>query len=195
MKKRRIGIYAGTFDPVHAGHIAFALQAAKAAGLSTVYLAPERHPRRKQQVTHYAHRVAMIRRAIRPFRQLQVLELEDKTFSVLHTLPRLEGQFAHTSFVFVCGSDVVKHMSEWPHIGRFFEVFELCIGLRGDEQSATLDALLSELPAQPRGRIYVRSHASAVTSSQVREALRENRGVRGLLASVREYAAREWLYL
>ena len=46
----RIGIYAGTFDPVHAGHVAFALQSLEAAKLDRVYFLPERRPRGKRQV-------------------------------------------------------------------------------------------------------------------------------------------------
>jgi len=40
----RVGIYSGGFDPVHAGHIVFALKAQKVAGLSQIYFVPERRP-------------------------------------------------------------------------------------------------------------------------------------------------------
>lgn len=40
----RIGIYSGSFNPVHAGHIAFALQALESANLKTIYFLPERRP-------------------------------------------------------------------------------------------------------------------------------------------------------
>jgi cytidyltransferase-like protein len=60
----RIGIYSGTFDPVHAGHMAFALQAMQEAKLDRLYFLPERRPRYKQGVEHFAHRVAMLERAI-----------------------------------------------------------------------------------------------------------------------------------
>ncbi|MEI9913739.1 MAG: adenylyltransferase/cytidyltransferase family protein [Candidatus Saccharibacteria bacterium] len=41
MKARKIGIYAGSFDPIHLGHITFALQAIEQAGLDKVYFLPE----------------------------------------------------------------------------------------------------------------------------------------------------------
>ena len=78
----RVGIYAGTFDPVHVGHISFALQSLTAANLDSIYFAPERRPRNKQQVEHFAHRVAMIKRAIRPYRKFAILELVDTSFSI-----------------------------------------------------------------------------------------------------------------
>ena len=192
--KRRVGIYSGTFDPVHAGHIAFALQAATAAGLNRVYFVPERAPRGKRHVTHYAHRVAMIRRATRPYMQLEVLELEDKTFSVAHTLPRLRRDFPQSELVYLCGSDVIAHMAQWPHVARFLQQVELCVGRRGNETQLSIEQVLETLPL-PLRVTFFDSHAPAVSSSQVRAALREKRGVRGLLASVKVYAAQEWLYL
>lgn len=190
----RIGIYSGTFDPVHAGHIAFALQAASAAGLNRVYFVPERAPRGKRHVTHYAHRVAMIRRATRPYMQLEVLELEDKTFSVAHTLPRLRRDFPQSELVYLCGSDVIAHMAQWPHVAQFLQQVELCVGRRGNETQLSIEQVLETLPL-PLRVTFFDSHAPAVSSSQVRAALREKRGVRGLLASVKVYAAQEWLYL
>lgn len=193
-KHMRIGIYSGTFDPVHAGHIAFALQAVTAAKLSRVYFVPERAPRGKRHVTHYAHRVAMIHRATRPYTQLEVLELEDKAFSVAHTLPRLRRDFPDDELVYLCGSDVIAHMAQWPHVAQFLQQVELCVGRRGNETQHSIEQALETLPL-PLKVTFFDSHAPAVSSSQVRAALREKRGARGLLASVKVYAAQEWLYL
>src|SRR5581483_3364510 len=87
---KRIGIYSGVFDPVHAGHIGFALQAVERAGLDKVYFLPERRPYHKQGVEHFGHRVAMLKRATRPHPALSVLELEDISFTVERTLPKLQ---------------------------------------------------------------------------------------------------------
>ncbi|MBP7857790.1 adenylyltransferase/cytidyltransferase family protein [Candidatus Saccharibacteria bacterium] len=193
--KQRVGIYSGTFDPIHAGHIAFALQAVKAARLQAVYFVPERVPRGKRQVTHFAHRVAMIRRATRPYEHLDVLELEDKTFSIARTLPRLQQTFPSCDLVYICGSDVVKHMPQWPYIESLMQQTELCVGRRADEAWRSTREVLQSLPLAPRKVTYVESPAPAVSSSQIRVALRKKHGVRGLLASVKVYANREWLYL
>src|SRR4051812_5853101 len=92
-KQPRIGIYAGTFDPVHAGHMSFALHARQMAGLDEVYFLPERTPRHKPQAEHYGHRVGMLRRAIRPYNNLAVLELVDKHFTVQRTMLGLRQVF------------------------------------------------------------------------------------------------------
>ena len=89
MKRRsvRIGIYSGTFDPVHIGHITFALQAMKTARLDQIVFLPERMPRRKQSAEHYGHRAAMLERALRPYPSMGVLELADKSFTIARTWP------------------------------------------------------------------------------------------------------------
>jgi nicotinate-nucleotide adenylyltransferase len=191
----RVGIYAGTFDPVHAGHIAFALQAVEAAKLDHVYLMPEREPRGKAHVTHFAHRVAMIRRAARPHRQLDVLETEDRVFSTLTTLPRLQHRFPGATLVFICGSDVLAHMALWRHVERFLGATELCIGLREEETFAAVERVLSQLPVPPIKATIVQSYAAAVSSSKIRQAIRSKRHEKGLLRSVLLYAKQEWLYL
>lgn len=194
-KEQRIGIYAGTFDPVHAGHIAFALQAQKATKLDKVYLVPERQPRGKRHVTHFAHRVAMIRRATKPYASITALELEDKSFTIDHTLPRLKQRFPQSRLVFMCGSDVLSHMPDWPRIEQLLLSVELVIGKREQETQAIIQNAVNHLPTKPLAVTIVQTHAADVSSSQVRQALRERRGVHGLLASVRAYAGQEWLYL
>src|SRR5438270_13558590 len=109
----RIGIYAGTFDPVHAGHIGFALQAAQQARLDKLYFLPERRPRDKRGVEHFGHRVAMLRRAIKPHPKFGVLELPDISFSIERTLPRLEQKFQGDHLVFLFGSDAALQLPDW----------------------------------------------------------------------------------
>ncbi|QQS20154.1 adenylyltransferase/cytidyltransferase family protein [Candidatus Saccharibacteria bacterium] len=194
-KRSRIGIYSGTFDPVHAGHVAFALQAAEVAQLEAVYFVPERVPRAKRQATHFAHRVAMVRRAVRPYPHLKVLELADKTFSVAHTLPRLQHEFPGAELVFLCGSDVLQHMAKWAYVKQFLRSVELCVGRRENESADSIKKILSKIPSSHAEVIVFESHAPAVSSSHIRAALREKRGAKGLLASVKVYANQEWLYL
>src|SRR3569623_1388715 len=114
----RVGIYAGTFDPVHAGHISFALQALEAAQLDQVCFLPERKPRGKEGVEHFGHRVAMLRRAIKPYRQFSIIELVDISFSVEQALPELQRLFPQAQLVFLFGSDVVTNVPQWPHADK-----------------------------------------------------------------------------
>jgi len=191
----RIGIYSGTFNPVHSGHVTFALQALQTANLDKVYFLPERRPRYKQNVEHYGHRIAMIRQALHLHPKLDVLETDDVSFTVTRTLPRLERRFTGAELVFLMGSDVSIHMSSWPNIELLLERSELAIGLRAGTSWHDVRLRLSALPATPRAVHVVESYAPHVSSKKVRQGLRERRYVHGLLASVARYSNKNWLYV
>lgn len=192
---RRIGIYGGTFDPVHTGHIAFALQAITAAQLDTVYFMPEREPRRKAHVEHYGHRYAMLQRAVRPHAQLAVLDTTDKHFSVLRTLPRLQQHFQGVELVLVMGSDVATYVPKWPHADMLVKNVSFCVGLRAGADRTAIEQTFVELGVPADRLVLVGSYAAQLTSSKIRDALRSHRRINGVLMSVYKYAQKEWLYL
>jgi nicotinate-nucleotide adenylyltransferase len=175
--------------------MAFALQALKEAKLDMVYFLPERQPRHKQGVEHFAHRVAMLQRAIRPYRRFGVLELTDVNFTPERTLPKLRQKFPGSQLVFLLGSDVIPGLPEWPKVERLLEDCELVVGLREQSGQQDTERHMAAWPTQPRTvKIFV-SYAPEVSSGSVREALRRQAHVRGLLASVRRYSNQHWLYV
>lgn len=195
MKTLRIGIYAGTFNPVHAGHVAFALQAMQTAKLDKLYFLPERRPRYKQGVEHFGHRVAMLKRASRPYPQFDVLELDDVSFTVKRTLSKLEHLFPAARLVMLVGSDTVQFMPQWPLFDRLAMRTELVIGVRKDSTIKATQQLIASWPVQPVDTHILTSYAPHVSSHHIREALRARRYTQGLLASVSRYSDHHWLYV
>jgi nicotinate-nucleotide adenylyltransferase len=191
----RVGIYAGTFDPVHGGHVAFALQALQAARLDRVCFLPERRPRAKQQVEHFGHRVAMLNRATKPYPEFEVLEFVDVSFSVERTLPKLRKLFPKSELVFLFGSDVVAGLAEWPHAKELLESGELVVGLRFEDDRAKIRGIVEAWPVKPAAVTIFDSFAPRVSSGKVREALRQRQTTEGLLKSVERYSDHHWLYV
>lgn len=192
---KRIGIYSGTFDPVHAGHISFALQALEQAGLDEIYFLPERRPRGKADVEHFGHRVAMLKRASRPHRHLHVLELEDISFTVATTLPRLQKRFAKDQLVFLVGSDVAQYLPQWPNSKQLLQQVELVVGVRAADSMTITQELIQKWHIQPLALTVFDSHAAHISSRKIREALRLRQHTPGLLKSVERYSNRNWLYV
>lgn len=192
---RRIGIYAGTFDPVHAGHIAFALQALTAAKLDKVYFLPERRPRAKRHVEHFGHRAAMLKRAAAPYPQFEVLELVDVSFSVARTLPRLQNLFKGAELAFLFGSDILPRLHDWPEADKFLAASELVIGLRKKDNRRKLHKIVEAWPTPPKALTMFASYAPGVSSGLVRKALRRRQPAPGVLTSVERYSNRHWLYV
>jgi nicotinate-nucleotide adenylyltransferase len=192
---KRIGIYAGTFDPVHTGHIAFALQAVAAGNLDRVYFLPERQPRNKPGSTHFGHRVAMLKRAAAPHQQFDILELVEPNFSVQRTLAELKRLFGDDDLVFLFGSDVMADLAAWPHAKQLLRDNELIIGLREQDDRASLHAIIERWPVQPKVVTILASYAPEVSSGKVRAALRRRKSTKGLLPSVERYSDHHWLYV
>jgi nicotinate-nucleotide adenylyltransferase len=192
---KRIGIYSGTFNPVHAGHVSFALQAAVAAQLDAVYFLPERRPRNKQSVEHFAHRVAMLKRAVALHRRLHVLELEHVNFTVAATLPRLQKRFPKAELVFLMGSDVVPFIATWPNSTQLLKQCGLVVGVRAADNAAIVQESIQRWQVQPTSLAVIESHAAHVSSRKIREALQRREYIPGILRSVERYSSRNWLYI
>lgn len=194
----RVGIFSGTFDPVHAGHIAFALAAAEQAGLSRVYFMPEQLPRRKQGVTHYAHRLAMLRLALKPYQKLDLLELPDRQFSVRSSWPRLKKQLAGAGEIYMLiGSDMLNMLhgadaaQQWPGYEQLLAETRLIVGVRSEFDSSKTAKLLAELTND--GQI-AKTDWPHVLSSSIRNALLGGGQHSDLLGTLKGYARRHWLY-
>lgn len=194
MTMKRIGILAGTFDPVHKGHISFALQAIEQAGLDEVYLIPEPKPRYKGDATHISHRTAMLHMAVEGYSRVRVLELPDKQFQVATTLPRLRHEFPDAEMLMLVGTDVLGHMSVWPHIRSLLKFMGLVVAVRGDKDERHAFQLLSRLPLEPREAHVLTSNYKAVAARDIRGSLKTGGSPDGLLGSVKKYAAENWLY-
>jgi nicotinate-nucleotide adenylyltransferase len=195
MKKQRIGIYAGTFDPVHAGHIGFALQSLSAAKLDKVYFMPERRPRAKQQVEHFGHRVAMLTRALRPYPEFAAIELVDVSFSVERMLPKLLQMFEGNELIFLFGSDVIPSLADWPYAMEFVKGHELVVALRFSDDRKAIHKIVETWKTEPKAITIFPSFAPKISSDNIREALRRNQTAKGLLKSVERYSDHNWLYI
>jgi nicotinate-nucleotide adenylyltransferase len=169
----RVGIFSGTFDPVHAGHVAFCRAAFASAGLDSIVLLPEAEPRAKTSVTPLAHRVAMLELALRDEPQLSLLQLPDARFTVATTLPKLLAQFAGDTLALLLGSDVVPSLiAGWPGIEQLLASMELVIGIRSGDDPQMVERQLRQVQAAHSGvrliyKVVAGRHAHA-TSFRIR---------------------------
>ncbi|HSW81183.1 MAG TPA: nicotinate-nicotinamide nucleotide adenylyltransferase [Candidatus Saccharimonas sp.] len=169
---KRIGLYPGTFDPVHKGHLAFAEETAKICNLDTVIFLPERHPRGKQNVTDLQHRVALLEQAIATHPNASVAILKSDRFTVKDTLPELRALCGNASVTLLAGSDVMRNLWQWPDLTTLFEHVSLAIGMRaGDTQGDIDEATVKAQRAckVPINLKYIYAPHAEIASSQVRE--------------------------
>ncbi len=112
-----IGFLGGTFDPVHAGHLALARAALDALGLAQVEFLPAGDPWQKSGVTAARHRLAMLRLALQgePRMRINTIELEHlgPTFTIetVEVLRRRVGK--SLPLVLIIGGDQWKNFHTW----------------------------------------------------------------------------------
>lgn len=141
-----VGIYSGTFDPVHPGHIAFAVEALRACGLAEVVFLPEQTPRNKQNVTDITHRIDLIKKATSGASGLRVVRLESPQFTVKNTLPELQSLFGDTELTLLVGSDVVRtFLHSWEDLGTLLRKVRLAIGIRANDDVQEITAIIEKL--------------------------------------------------
>lgn len=168
---KRIGIFSGTFDPVHEGHLAFAEAARSQCQLDEVVLLPEPQPRGKQDVTSLEHRVAMLQQSVTNREGLRVLTLPSQQFSVAETLPQLRELFRDAEIIILMGSDVARSLPHWERVAELLREVSLAIGLRGPDQPADLKPILRKLEQTHHITIrhcFIQTPHPHLTSSQIR---------------------------
>lgn len=191
----KVGIFAGSFDPIHKGHIDLALTSLKQAKLNKVYFLAEAKPRSKPGVTHLAHRVAMIRQALKPHPGLELLELPDKQFLVAKTLPRLRHKFKKDELFVIVGSDVLGHISEWPLIETLFRYAGLIVGFKNSTSKTQIKKMINNLTVKPLSVFIIDNTNSSLSSRKIRQAIRTNQKPAGITASTHDYIKKHWLYV
>ena len=114
----RIGIYGGSFDPVHYGHLLLAECAREQLELDTVLFMPAATAPHKQQhtATSAAARVEMLKLAIGGHRAFEVSDLEIERGGVSYTVDTLTTlckQYADAELVLLVGADTLVDMPNW----------------------------------------------------------------------------------
>ena len=117
----RVGIFGGTFNPIHRGHLAIAEEVRKAIGLDHVLLIPAGRPPHKtgQKIPPAKHRLEMVRLSVRGHPNLEVSDLEvrrrGKSYTI-DTVKALERIYPKgTEFYLILGLDAFMEFPSWHH--------------------------------------------------------------------------------
>jgi len=116
---RRIGVFGGTFDPPHVGHLVAAIDARQALELDVVLLVVANAPWQKigsRQVSPAADRLAMVRAAVADAPGLEVSDIEIARGGLSYTADTLEalrGQEPGAELFLVLGNDAAAGFASW----------------------------------------------------------------------------------
>lgn len=114
---KRVGVFGGTFDPVHRGHLAILRAAQKHFGFDRVYVVPAyRNPLKERASAPLGRRLAALRAAVRPlpFVRLSLVETrQKKPCYMTDTLRYFKRRHPRAELFLISGSDILDTFHRW----------------------------------------------------------------------------------
>jgi len=137
-----IGLFFGTFDPIHIGHIQVARNLIVNKTVSQVWfvVTPSNPFKKDQKITSKKHRIAMVYLAIKDYAFFKASNLEFKLSSpqyTANTLRYLQENYNHHTFSVVMGADNYANITDWKDYQYILKNFKICVYKRNPYQMPT----------------------------------------------------------
>ena len=198
----RIGIYGGTFNPPHIGHLEAAKQAVKSLGLSKLLLIPAYAPPHKAVLPEHSptaqQRLEMLRIAAAGCPELSVSDMELRreggSYSC-ETVEAVKGQFPGAELVLLMGTDMFLTFDTWMHPEEIVKNASLGVFYRGDKgEQPAIAKKKAEMEARGVTVYLVRNEVIPISSTQMRRLLAFRCAGRFLPEGVLDYIRENRLY-
>lgn len=173
----RVGIFGGSFNPVHRGHLKLARAALSELDLSKLIFVPAGRPafREKEALLPAALRVKLLRRAIRGERRFEVSSCEVNRPGVSYTVDTLKyfkKKFgAEATLYFLCGADTLKHFPRWKSPATVLRLCRFVAATRPGHRPGSL----------PEGALFMPFGALDISSTEIRRRIRRGASVAKLV--------------
>lgn len=178
MQKIRTGIYGGSFNPIHNGHIAIANSMAELASLDEVWLVVSPQNPLKQSADLLADRLRldMTRLALTPYPNLKACDYEfglPRPSYMWHTLQSMSRDFPEREFTLLIGADNWAVFDRWFHADDIIANYPIAIYPR---TGSPIDAA-----SLPEGVRLYDTGLHDISSTEVRERIRRGEDVSGMI--------------
>ena len=136
IKKRKIGLLGGSFNPPHAGHLHISKRAIKVLDLETVWwiISPQ-NPLKKEYSQTFSTRVKACNKILRTTK-IQICEIEKRqknTFS-FNTIKVLKKKYPRLQFFWIMGADNMHNINRWKNWDDIFMEIPIAIFSRPNQQ-------------------------------------------------------------
>lgn len=170
----KIGVFGGTFDPVHNGHINAFVEAYIGLDLDQIIIVPTYvSPLKNSANSSDSERLAMLKLAVEPFEfvSIDTSELEGAVVSyTFDTLSTLKLKYPTDDLFFIIGTDHYLNFDKWAHSEALHDLAQFVVINRDD----------SELEIQPPFK-HLKTNIVEISSTTIRERLKTNTEIRHLV--------------
>ncbi len=201
---RRIGIFGGTFDPIHIGHLIIAEMAREHLSLEKVIFIPAAQSPLKlehEPVVSAQNRLEMVTLSIAGNPYFEVNDIEIKRAGTSYTVDTLEALVAgqpEDDLYLIIGADSLSSFHRWRNPRRICELARVVVLARGGEAPPNLELLAEFLPDEQKEQLtdrLVPTPVVEVSSTDLRSRIADHKSTRYQLhAAVRAYIEAKGLY-
>ena len=183
MSTQKIGLFFGSFNPIHMGHLIIANLMAETTDLSKVWFVVSPHNPFKQSkgLLHEFDRCDLVRAAIFDNYKLEVTDIEfhlPKPSYTIHTLVHLKEKYPEKEFKVIMGEDNLVNFTKWKNYQQILKDYGLYVYQRPNTQ-------LSELKTHPNVT-YIEAPMLDISATFIRACIKRKQSVRYLVPDVVE---------
>lgn len=178
----RLGIFGGTFDPIHLGHLIIAEVFCEELGLEHLLFLPAGQPPHKigRPISPIAHRLTMLQLAIQGNPRFSISYVDVRRPGPCYTADSLEilhAEFPHHDFIFLMGEDSLHDLPSWHDPDRIARLAFLGVAMRPGVQ-VNLETVFAQVPAARDRVILVPVPLIQIAASDIRRRVAEGRSIR-----------------
>jgi nicotinate-nucleotide adenylyltransferase len=179
-KRKKIGLYFGTFNPIHSGHLTIANHLVEFSDLDEVWLVvtPHNPHKKKNSLLDDIHRLTMVRIAVEDYPKLKASNIEfdlPQPNYTVNTLAHLEDKYPEIDFCLIMGEDNLKSFHKWKNYEVILEQFEVYVYPRISE--GKIETQFEDHPSIHK----VDAPIMELSSTFIRKAIKEGKNIRPML--------------
>ena len=192
----KIGIFGGSFNPIHNGHISLAQQLREKAGLDEVWLmvSPQNPLKQTADLLDDDKRLTMARLAVEGIEGIIASDYEmhlPKPSYTWNTLQALSNDYPDREFVLMIGGDNLALFHRWYHYEDILRNYRIVVYPRttkGDDSLGSVDT------KEPNPCI-IEAELMDISSTEIRRRIKAGESISGMVpAAVADYIRKEGLY-
>ena len=128
----RIGLYSGSFNPVHHGHVMLANYLVEFSDLDELWfvVSPQNPLKKREDLMKDEDRLKMVELALEGDSRLKVSDIEMSLplpSYTINTLRALSAKYPNDQFVFICGMDSLQELPRWREYQAILDHYELLV--------------------------------------------------------------------